>query len=461
MTLEAPAPTSAARLRSRFRDLVQLPGDARYDELRTPWNVAVDQRPAAVAAPTTSDEVAAIVRAAGELGLRIAPQGTGHGAAMSTSSSLSDALLLRATALTGVTVDAERRIARVGSGVLWQDVASAAGAHGLAALHGSSPNVGVAGFSLGGGIGWYSRKLGLAANSVTAVEVVTADGVHRRADAVENHDLFWALRGGGGNFGVVTALELRVFDIPDAYAGMLMWDIAAAEPVLRRWVEWTRCAPDEVTTAFRIERLPAVQEVPEFLRGRNIVVVDGAVLADDDFAVQLLAPLRALEPELDTFARIPAPALTRIHMDPDEPVPFATATTMLQELDEAALQTMLDDFGADSATTILQFELRQLGGALARPLTGAGALSHLDGAMIAAFIDMVPTPEGAAEAVAGVAAAALRLAPWSSGAAYLNFADGGTVDPKVGYGADAWLRLQRLQAKFDPNGMFLANHPIR
>jgi FAD/FMN-containing dehydrogenase len=460
MTLEAPAPTSAARLRDRLGDLIQLPGDTRYEELRIPWNLGVDQHPAAVAEPRTPDEVVAIVSAAAELGLRIEPQGTGHGAAP-MSADLGDVVLLRTTALTGVTIDPAQKIARVGAGAIWDDVCNPAGEMGLAALHGSSYNVGVAGYALGGGIGWFARKLGLATNSITAVELVTADGVHRRADATQNQDLFWALRGGGGNFGVVTALEMRLYDIPNAYGGMLMWDLAAAEPVTRRWAEWARTAPEEVTTAFRILRLPPLEDLPEFLRGRNVVCIDGAVIGDDLFAEQVLAPLRELDPEIDTFARVPAPALTRIHMDPDAPVPFASSTVMLQDLDDEAVQAVLDNFGANSTSSILQFEVRQLGGALARPAVDGGALSHLNGAFIAAFIDIVPSPEAGAQIVAAQAAAVLALTPWSSGAAYLNFADGGTVDPKVGYGEEAWMRLQQLEAQFDPNGMFVANHPIR
>ncbi|WP_150308070.1 FAD-binding oxidoreductase [Planctomonas psychrotolerans] len=460
MTLEAPAEHPVARLHDRLGDLVHLPGDPRYDELRLPWNVAVDQRPAAVAAPTTVEEVVAVVRTAAELGLRVAPQGTGHGAAMAGLRSLDDAVLVRTSALSAVDIDPVRRTARVGSGVLWDAVVAAAAEHGLAALHGSSPDVGVAGYALGGGIGWYARKHGLATNSITAVELVTAEGTHQRADAETNADLFWALRGGGGNFGIVTALELRLFEIPDAYAGMLLWDIAAAEPVLRRWAEWCETAPDEVTTSLRIMRFPPMEELPEFLRGRAVVILDGAVLGDDASAERLLAPFRDLGPELDTFARIPAAAVGRIHMDPEEPSPFASGTILLKELGNDTVEAVLDAFGPDATAALMAVEFRQLGGALGRPAPDAGALSHLSGSVLAFLVDMAPTPEAAAAAVASAAEAVLKLAPWASGAAYLNFADGGVVDPKLGYGEDAWDRLRELRRQYDPTGMFVANHPI-
>ena len=461
MTLEAPAESPAARLHDRLGDIIHLPGSARYDELRTPWNVAVDQRPAAVAAPTTPEEVSAVVRAAAELDLRIAPQSSGHGAAMSTVAGLNDALLLRTTALTGVTIDPERRTARIGSGAIWDDVVNAAAEHGLAALHGSSPNVSVVGFALGGGIGWYGRKHGIATNSLTAVDLVLADGSYVRADATQNTDLFWALRGGGGNFGVVTALEMRLFPIPDAVGGWMLWDIAHAEPVLRRWVDWARTAPDEVTTAFRIMRLPEMEELPPFLNGRSIVQVYGGVLGDDESAAGILASLRELQPEMDTFARVPAPALARIAMDPEEPSPFAGGTVMLDDMDDDAIRMYLDKFGPGATTGLMMAEIRQLGGAFGRPAPDAGALSHLAGQFVLELVSITPTPEITTATVAECAEAVLAFTPWASGSAYLNFADGGSVDPKVGYGEDAWIRLQELRAKYDPNGVFIANHPIR
>jgi len=179
--------------------------------------------------------------------------------------------------------------------------------------------VGVVGYSLGGGMGWYARKLGLATNRITAVELVVADGSQIRVDRDTHPELFWALRGGGGNFGVVTALEFDLFPIETAYAGMLVWDQKDAEKVLRHWAEWSVGAPDEVTTSFRMMNLPPLPELPEPFRGRQLVVIDGAVLDSDDRAESILASLRELGPEMDTFARVPAASLVRIHMDPEGP----------------------------------------------------------------------------------------------------------------------------------------------
>jgi FAD/FMN-containing dehydrogenase len=459
MKLETPTQNPAAALKERLGDLIHLPGDAEYERLCVPWHVIAVQRPAAVAVPRTTEDVATVVKEAVGAGLRIAPQSTGHGAPSLALKRLDDVVLLRTVALAEVTVDVERRIVRVGAGVEWQAVVEAAAAHGLAVLHGSSPNVGVAGYSLGGGIGWFARKLGLATNSITALEVVTADGTQLRADDTQNTDLFWALRGGGANFGVVTAIELRLFDIADAYAGMLMWDLADGERVLRRWAEWTRTAPDGVTTSFRFMRFPPLPELPDFLRGRSVVVIDGAVLADDATAERVLAPLRELAPQLDTFGRVPAVALTRIHMDPEDPVPAAGGNILLGELDDAALDAFLDAAGPKATSSLLFAELRQLGGALSRPAENSGVLSHLAGHFAGFFLAITPVPEAVEAARADAAKLVAAMTPWAAGGSYLNFAEE-EVDVRGAFDVDDWARLLSIRAQVDPNEVFVANHRV-
>ena len=276
-----PAGTGALRLGIPAERVV-LRGEAAYDAARIPWNVAVDQRPYAVAGPRTAAEVSAVVRAATEAGLRIAPQSTGHNAGPLGLQDLDDVVVLRTSELSSAVSDPARGVVRVGGGTVWEPAVDAAATHGRAVLHGSSPDVGVAGYSLGGGIGWYARRLGLATNSLTAVELVVSDGTLVRASAEENPALFWALRGGGGSFGVVTALEMQSYPIETAYAGHLMWDISRTEDVLRAWSAWAPTAPDEITTAFRVLRMPPLEDVPEFLRGRQLVDIDGAVLGSDE-----------------------------------------------------------------------------------------------------------------------------------------------------------------------------------
>ena len=209
-------------LNARLTGAVFTPTDEGWDAARTAWNVAVDQRPAAVVYPVDDDDVVAVVAYARETSLRIAPQCTGHSAA--PLGPLEGTILVRTSAMRGVEIDADRRIARVRAGDLWQDVMGPAAAHGLTALAGSSPDVGIVGYSLGGGIGWLARKYGMQTNNVTAVELITADGARVRADRNNEVDLFWALRGGGGNFGVVTAIEFALYPVTEVYGGALVWD---------------------------------------------------------------------------------------------------------------------------------------------------------------------------------------------------------------------------------------------
>ncbi|MDP9187937.1 MAG: FAD-dependent oxidoreductase, partial [Actinomycetota bacterium] len=195
-----------------FSGRVTTARDSAWDTARQAFNLAVDQRPAAVVHPTEVRDVVALVGFAAQNGLHLAPQTTGHNAG---PLDLEDALLVKTTELGGIEIDPDARRARVGAGVLWAQVVEEAGRHGLAALHGSSGTVGVAGYSLAGGLGWYGRKHGLQSNALTAVELVGADGAELRVDADSDPELFWALRGGGGNFGVVTALEFELFEIAE------------------------------------------------------------------------------------------------------------------------------------------------------------------------------------------------------------------------------------------------------
>jgi FAD/FMN-containing dehydrogenase len=449
MTIELTTTAHRAEsLRGLCDGAVHLPGDPGYDAARLPWNAALDQRPAAVAQPTSVAQVQQVVRAAAAADLRVAPQSTGHNAGPLVAQGLEDVVVLRTSAMHGVTIDPVRRIARVEGGALWIHATEPAGDHGLAALHGSSPDVGIAGYSLGGGIGWYARRLGLATNSLTAVELVTADGEHVRADANRNSEVFWALRGGGGSFGVVTALEFRLYAIETAYAGMLIWDRELAEPVLRRWAQWAPGAPDDITTAFRILNLPPIPAIPEMLRGRSVVVIDGAVLGSDEAGEAAIADLR-----------VPAKSLVRLHMDPEGPTPAVSDSAMLGSLPDEAVDAFLSEVGPGSRSSLLVAELRQLGGALGREHEGGGALSRLDAQFVTFAVAMAMTPEMAAQGQHDAHRLTKVLSPWANGRSYLNFAEN-AVDARSGYSPERWLQLKGIRSAVDEHGTFLANHEI-
>ena len=249
----------------------------------------MDQRPSVVVEAGSAAGVAHAVRYARARAMRIAPQGTGHGAA--PLEPLDGAMLLRTTRMRQVGIDPATGTARAEAGAVWQDVIGPAAEHGLAGLAGSSPGVGVAGYTLGGGIGWLARRYGLAANSVTAAELVTPGGDLVRADAGHEPDLLWAVRGGGG-VGVVTALEMRLYPVRELYAGDLFFPIQRAAEVLHAWREWTATVPEKVTSIGHLLRLPPLPEVPEPLRGRAFAILEAAYLGDAGTGAELIGPLR-------------------------------------------------------------------------------------------------------------------------------------------------------------------------
>jgi FAD/FMN-containing dehydrogenase len=467
MTTSAPAsPTASSQpvtpadaLRGLCDGRVHLPGDPAYDVHRVPWNLAVDQRPAAVAFPHSVDEVQEVVRAARAAGLRVAPQNTGHGAGPLGERSLADVVLVRLAALTGVTVDPVARTARVGGGTQWQDVVAATAPHGLTAPHGSAPDVGVAGYSLNGGLSFYGRRHGLAVNRIRAVEVVVADGSLVRADAHENSELFWAIRGGGANLGVVVSLDLDLLPYADVFAGMLLWDRERAPEVVPAWVRWTREVPESVTTSMRVMSFPPLPELPPFLSGRDLVVIDGAVLEDDQRAAELLAPLRALSPEMDTFGRMPVNGLLDVHMDPPAPVPAVSDHAVLGDLSDEAVDVLLAQVGPGTASGLLFAELRHLGGALGRPAAGGGALSHLAGTYGMYCIAMAPSAEAAAAGAAAAAGVVRALAPWSLPSRIPTFTES-REDASSMFDGEAWARLARLRDAHDPTRVFLSHHEV-
>jgi UDP-N-acetylenolpyruvoylglucosamine reductase len=446
----------AAALRRLIGGAVYGPEDDGYDAERGAFNVTVDQRPAMIAVPNTAEEVGAVVRYAAANGLRVAPQRTGHNA--EPMGPLGETILLKTTRLDRVEIDARSRCARVGAGARWEDVVPKASPLGLAALHGSTPDVSVAGYSLGGGMGWYARKHGLAANSVTAIELVTADGEVRRVSHLTEPELFWALRGGGGNFGVVTALEFDLYPIAEVYAGTLFFPHERAEEVLQAWLRWTASAPDEVTSVGRLLQFPPLEEVPEPVRGKSFAVIEAVVLGEKRQGDALLAPLRELGPLMDTFATVPPAGIAELHMDPREPMPYSTAHDLLGELPPQAISDLVAAVGPGSGSGLISVELRQTGGALARAQEHHGAVSTLPGGFAAFAVGAAMDPASAAQTAADLDRFKAATRPHVAGQ-YLNFTEQHT-DGESFFAPDVAARLLAVKDAYDPERLFQANHEI-
>jgi len=434
---------------------IVTPDHAEWDIARRGWNLAVDQRPALVAFPADAADVQSLIEYAIRTGLKVAPQGTGHNAA--ALGALDDTILLSTQRMRGVELDPEARTARVQAGTLWLEVTEAATPHGLFPLSGSSPDVGVVGYTLGGGLSWLARRHGLAANAVTAIELVTPDAQLVRATADVHPDLFWALRGGGGNFGVVTAIEFELFPYGEVFAGMMLWPYERHAEVLHAWHALTETAPEELTTALRIMHFPPLPELPPFLSGRSVVVIDGAYAGSADEGAAAIAALRALEPEMDTFAPSSPAVLSRIHMDPEEPIPYRGDGAVLGTLDAAALDAFAA--GIQPGSPVLFSELRHVGGAVGRVPAGGGAAGCIRGGYLLFSVGLAMSPEMAAGVATGQAALIAGMAPWAIDKGYLNFVERPT-DASTLYDDDDYARLRAIRAAVDPAGRMVGNHPI-
>ncbi len=454
-TTASPPPAAAESLRGLCGGAVHLPGDPGFDMASSPWNLQVQHHPAAVAYPASPREVADVLRAARGAGLQVAPQGTGHGAAP-LDGHLGASVLLHTAGLNELSIDVDTRRARAGAGVLWGDLAEAAGRDGLVGLHPSAPDVGVVGYSIGGGIGWYARRLGLQCHSITAAEVVLADGSVVRASADEEPELFWGLRGGGMPLGVVTALEFQLYPLDTVVAGFLAWDRTRMEQVLPAWAQWTTTAPDAATTSLRLVTAPPMPQIPAELHFRELLVIDGAVLGSDDEAAAILAPLRALRPEFDTVTRVPAPSLVRLHLEPEGPTPGYASSRLMSGLPDDAIAAVLDIAGPGAADGPDITEFRQLGGALHRPNEGA-ALSSLDGEFLVLGFGLRPDPAEWDEAREQAVRLLDALQPWQNGREYLPMLDERS-DTRKAFPPGVHTRLSALRAAVDPDRLFVGPH---
>ncbi|TLF81209.1 FAD-binding oxidoreductase [Nocardia cyriacigeorgica] len=447
-------PAAEAELAS-FSAPVLRPADPDYVTEVSGFQTAYQHRPAVVVAARHTEDVRAAVEFAARHELPVAVQATGHGLSVAADGGV----LISTRRMTGIDIDAGAATARIGAGVQAGALIGAAARHGLAPLNGSSPSVGVIGYVLGGGLGLLGRTYGYAADHVRAIELVTADG--RVRTLRPGDELFGAVLGSGGNFGVVTALELGLVPVTSVYGGQLMFDTAQVSRALEVWREWTATVPDTVTSTVAMLAFPDTPPVPQPLRGRFVASIRIAITGDAEEGDRLVAPLRAIgTPLKDDLRVMPYTESHTIHSDPAEPHAYAATNALLDDLTPEALEALLAVAGPDSGLGAV-IDIRHLGGALS-----AGgedlALDHREARYVVRVITLPDPSAGPVEPGAPVRAA---LAPWTIGHS-LNFLYGAgdvadEAQTRGGYRAATYRRLAALKATYDPRNMFRFNRNIR
>lgn len=446
--------TELTTLRDRLAGPVLLPGDEGYDTARTGFQLLDPHRPDVVVAASGADDVRTAVRFAAERGWPLAVQATGHGRA----AGLTGGVLIATGRMDGVRIDPDRRTASVAAGATWRQVVDAAAPYGLAPLSGSFPALGAVSYTLGGGIGLLSRRYGFAADHVRRVDVVTADGRLRHADPETAPDLFWGLRGGGGNLGVVTAMEIGLLPVATLYGGSLSFDADADPGVLAGWWRWTRELPEPMTSAVSMLRYPDGPPFPEPLRGRYVVRIQLCWTGAPDEGERLAAPLRRLGTCLsDTLRELPYRDSGSVFAEPDAPHPYRSSVVLLPDLDEAGLDTLRRGAGTAGLTCVVG--IRHLGGAMARAPEVPNAVGHRD----AGYLVSVLSPVSGAQVaqVAGTHRALLGSWPDRSLGTSPNFGFGPRTPDQVrdGYEPADARRLGALRAAYDPDRLLRPNHP--
>ena len=440
-------------LRRRLAGRITEPGDAGYDAT-IPWNRAVPSHPAAVVTATSAADVATTVAVAREHGLRVAVRRTGHGAVPIGD----DVVLVHTAALDELTVDADRRVAR-GAGRLWTEVIAATTPHGLAPICGSAPGVGVVGYLSGGGLGPLARTYGISSDYVRALDVVTGDGQVRHVTSTEHADLFWGLRGGKATLGVVTAVEIDLFQIADFFGGSVWFAGYDAAAVLPAWRDLAERLPEQGTTSVALVRLPPLPQLPPAIAGRASVAVRFAWTGAPEEGERYLAELRrAAEPVFEDVGLLPYAAIGRVHADPVGPMPVRETSALLTALPDAALGELVAAVGDASPHTIV--EVRALGGAVARTGAHPSAVSFRD-APYALFLSGVPVPD--ASVLAGHADGVLgAMAQWTHAGRLANFTT--SSDRAVfaqSYDADTRHRLATLADQYDPDHVLDVGQVVR
>jgi FAD/FMN-containing dehydrogenase len=457
-----PGEEALAQLKSNIRGELLVPGNAGYEDSRKVWNGLIDKHPTVIARCADANEVVQALQFACRHNLAVAVRGGGHNVA--GFGTCDDGLVIDLSPMNKIEVDAQAQTARAQGGLTWGEFDAATQAHGLATTGGLVSTTGVAGFTTGGGIGWLMRKYGLALDNLLAVEVVLADGRRVTASETENADLFWGVRGGGGNFGIVTEFTYRLHPVgPTIFGGALFHPLARAEELLKFYREWARELPDELTTMVAFLTAPPAPFVPAALQGTKMIAIalcDCGALED---GADLVRPLREFAPPaIDLFGPHPYVGLQTM-FDASAPRGICAywKTEYLSGLGDGVIEELVEDAGK-MASPLSAIHIHHVQGAVSRVNADATAFGHRDAPFILNILGGWMDPTESDAHIAWVREAWRAVQPYSTGAAYLNFlGDEGQARVQAAYGAQKYERLVDIKSQYDPTNLFRFNQNIK
>ncbi|MEX5235825.1 FAD-binding oxidoreductase [Kocuria arenosa] len=453
------SPAALAELGQQVTGPVLTVQDDGYERETSAYNLATAIRPDVVVGAVDAGDVTTAVAWAAAHRVPVGVQATGHGA----DRPMQGGLLINTARLQECTVDPDTRTARVGAGVRWRTVLEAAVPHGLAGLNGSTTDVGVVGYTLGGGMPVLGRTFGFAADRAYSFDVVTTDGAHRTVDAEHEPELFALLRGGKGNLGIVTAMEFQLVPLDGLYGGGIFYPGADAREVLTTWSRWSADLPETASTSIALLRLPEMDIVPEPLRNQFVVHLRYACTADEEESARLLSPMRAVShPVMDTVGPMSYRDVDAIHMDPPVPLPYLDAGRLLEDMGEATVEALLAHAGPGTGCPLLLVEIRLLGGALGRTPEGAADLvAGREGSYLLNLVGLAvpPAAEQVPRAITGLLEA---LEGHVSDRTLVNFqgALGGDPGSARAWTDEGHARLVAAKVNYDPENLLRFQHAV-
>jgi FAD/FMN-containing dehydrogenase len=450
------SPISIAELRASLNGQVITPYDPGYDEARSVFYGAYNnRRPGVIVRPANADDVAHVVLLARESVVELAVRSGGH--SLAGHSTTEGGILLDLSSLKGLEIDVEAHTAWAEAGLTAGEYTVATGKHGLATGFGDTPSVGIGGLTLGGGVGFLVRKYGLTIDHLLAAEIVTADGQLRRVDANTHPDLFWAIRGGGGNFGAVTRFQFRLYEVDTIVGGMLI--LPATPDVITAFIAAADAAPDEFSTIANIMVAPPMPFLPEEHQGKLIVMALMAYTGETSSGDQVFAPSRALSPLVDMVKPMPYPEIYKLTENEEGPPQEVARSLFLNRIDRGVAETLIEHLRASTAPVAVA-QLRVLGGAMARVPGEATAFAHRDRRFIAAIGAVYEDPSETPEHEAWLNAYVAALYQGKSGV-YVNFlGDEGEMRIREAYPRATWDRLTEIKTRYDPTNLFSLNQNI-